>query len=118
MAELFLPVLSHFLNGNPWTASDGRLRYRVVPSLAQEEADCILTAQVWEGPWAYEFSQIEEEKIVPLSEAGLKVLRQWLGDWRELIAQRPHRTMAEDFERRIPPETDPRIEEVTKAKEG
>ena len=103
MAELFLPVLSHFLNGNPWTASDGRMRYRVVPSLAQNVEECILTAQ---GPWAYEFSEIEEEKIFPLTEAGLKVLRQWLGDWREDIAQRPHRTMEEDYKRRIPDETD------------
>ena len=117
MAELFLPVLSHFLNGNLWTASDGRLRYRVVPSLSQEEKDCPITAQVWEGPWAYEFSTVEEEKLFPLSEAGLKVMRQWLGDWRETIAQRPHRTLDEDYERRVPPETDPRIEEVTKAKE-
>ena len=28
--ELFLPVLSHFENGNFWTASGGALRYKVV----------------------------------------------------------------------------------------
>ena len=31
MDELFLPVLSHFENGNFWTASGGRMRYRVDP---------------------------------------------------------------------------------------
>ena len=106
MEELFLPVLSHFQNKNPWSASAGRLRYRILPTVAENEEDSLLTAEVWEGPWAYEFSQIEEEKIFPLSEAGLKVLRQWLGDWREIITQRPHRTMAEDFERRVSDETD------------
>ena len=45
MEELFLPVLSHFQNGNFWTASGGRMQCRVDPG---EEA---LTAQVWEGPW-------------------------------------------------------------------
>lgn len=118
MAELFLPVLSHFLNGNPWTGSDGRMRYRIVPDLDDKVEDCTLTAQVWEGPWAYEFSTVEEEKLFPLSEAGLKVLRQWLGDWLEVIAQRPHRTLDEDYARRVAPETDPRIEEVRKAREG
>lgn len=118
MDELFLPVLSHFFNGNPWTASDGRTRFRIVPTLGQEEKDCILTAQVWEGPWAFEFSTVEEEKIFPLSEAGLKVMRAWLNQWRTTINRRPHRTMAEDYERRVPPETDPRIEEVSKKLHG
>ena len=103
MAELFLPVLSHFLNGNPWTASDGRLRYRVVPSLAQEEADCILTAQVWEGPWAYEFSTVEETRTFPLSEEGLTALPLWLTEWADKVNARPARTMAEDDERRVSP---------------
>ena len=31
MEEYFLPVLSHFQNGNIWTGSDRRLRYRLVP---------------------------------------------------------------------------------------
>ena len=34
--ELFLPVLSHFENGNFWTASGGALRYKVVPDTGGE----------------------------------------------------------------------------------
>ena len=36
MDELFLPVLSHFENGNFWTASGGRMRYRVDPEPGEE----------------------------------------------------------------------------------
>ena len=36
--ELFLPVLSHFENGNFWTASGGRMRYRVDP-VKEEDVD-------------------------------------------------------------------------------
>ena len=46
MEEVFLPVLSHFQNGNAWTGSGGRLRYRLVP-----ESE-IISAEVWEGPFA------------------------------------------------------------------
>ena len=48
--ELFLPVLSHFENGNFWTDSGGRMRYRVDP-VKEEDAWSALEAQVWEGPW-------------------------------------------------------------------
>ena len=43
MEEMFLPVLSHFQNGNAWTGSGGRLRYQLGPG---EET---LAARVWEA---------------------------------------------------------------------
>ena len=101
MEELFLPVLSHFQNKNPWSASVGRLRYRVIPTLAENEEESLLTAQVWEGPWAYEFSTVEESKTFPLSEAGLEELPRWLLQWAEAINARPKGTMAEDDQRRV-----------------
>lgn len=94
MAELFLPVLSHFENGNPWSASAGRMRYRIRPE------DGGLTAQVWEGPWAYEFSDVEETRAFPLSQEGLDQLPPWLEQWRQTIEARPRRTLAEDIARR------------------
>ena len=63
--ELFLPVLSHFENGNFWTASGGALRYKVVPDTGESPR---LTAEVWEGPWRYQDSTVEETKEFPLSE--------------------------------------------------
>ena len=57
--ELFLPVLSHFENGNFWTASGGALRYKVVPDTGESPR---LTAEVWEGPWRYQDSTVEERQ--------------------------------------------------------
>ena len=74
--ELFLPVLSHFENGNFWTASGGALRYKVVPDTGESPR---LTAEVWEGPWRYQDSTVEETKEFPLSEEGLEELRGWPG---------------------------------------
>ena len=100
MAELFLPVLSHFQNKNPWSASDGRLRYRILPTVAESGSDSFLTAEVWEGPWAYEFSTVEESKAFPLTEEGLRALPSWLTQWAETVNARPQRSMAEDDQRR------------------
>lgn len=101
MAELFLPVLSHFQNKNPWSASAGRLRYRILPTVTDAEGGGTLTAQVWEGPWAYEFSTVEETKDFPLSEEGLQALPSWLQEWADRVNSRPKRTMAEDDKRRV-----------------
>lgn len=105
MAELFLPVLSHFQNKNPWTASAGRLRYRIIPTVAEQESDSFLTAEVWEGPWAYEYSTVEETKRFPLTEEGLAALPQWLTQWGQTVNARPKRSMAEDDSRRKAPQT-------------
>lgn len=105
MAEFFLPVLSHFQNKNPWTASAGRLRYRILPTVAEKEADSYLTAEVWEGPWAYEYSTVEETKTFPLTEEGLDALPSWLCQWADTVNSRPPRSMAEDDGRRVELET-------------
>ena len=80
--ELFLPVLSHFENGNFWTASGGALRYKVVPDTG-------------EGPWRYQDSTVEETKEFPLSEEGLEELRGWLARWRTEMNARPKKTLEE-----------------------
>lgn len=100
MAELFLPVLSHFENQNSWSASAGRLRYRIVPTLAAASEESILTAEVWEGPWAYEFAQVEETRSFPLSQEGLTLLPSWLEQWRLNVESRPCRTLSENIARR------------------
>lgn len=96
--ELFLPVLSHFENGNFWTASGGMLRYKIVPG---EEG---LTAEVWEGPWSYKFSRVEETRLFPLSEEGLGELRRWLLDWQAQMDARPKKTLAETIANRVEPQ--------------
>lgn len=104
MAELFLPVLSHFQNKNPWTGSSGRLRFRILPTAAEGGSGDLLAAEVWEGPWAYEFSTVEDAKSFPLSEEGLKELSGWLEDWGKTVNSRPKRSLEEDVARRIEPE--------------
>jgi len=104
MEEIFIPVLSHFENENPWTASRGRMRCRVVPTAAGESAQSVLTAQVWEGPWAYEYSTVEETKVFPLTEAGRAGLAAWLEQWAQAMNARPRQSLAEDIARRQEPE--------------
>lgn len=104
MAELFLPVLSHFQNNNPWLGSMGRLRYRIIPTVAEREEESLLTAQVWEGPWAYEFSTVEETKDFPLTEEGLEALQQWLEEQRQVVEARPQHTLEENIARKKMPE--------------
>lgn len=107
MAELFLPVLSHFQNQNPWTGSLGRLRFRAVPTVTGGESDeptGDITVELWEGPWAYEFSTVEETKTFPLSQEGLEGLREWLTGWGKTVNARPPRSLEEDMARRVEPE--------------
>ena len=97
--ELFLPVLSHFENGNFWTASGGRMRYRVDPVLGEDQPPA-LTAQVWEGPWNLLDSRVEETRPFPLSEEGLAELRRWLMTWAGEINARPPKTLAQTIAER------------------
>lgn len=98
---MFLPVLSHFQNDNPWSASAGRASYRIRPT-AEEEGR--LTVEMWEGPWAYEFSTVEWTETFPLSEEGLTAVREWIEVHQAEINARPRRSMEEDLQRRRAPE--------------
>lgn len=107
MAQQFFPVLSHFQNNNSWLSSDGRLRYRIVPTLDKvpegEDPTGFVTAETWEGPWAYEFSTVEETAVFPLTQEGLQALSPWLAERGAQVNARPKRTMAEDAARRKEP---------------
>ena len=97
---IFLPVLSHFENENFWTASGGRMRYRVDPVKGNEENPPSLTAQVWEGPWLLQDSTVEETKSFSITEEGLEELRAWVLDWQKAINARPPRSMKETIQAR------------------
>ena len=111
MDELFLPVLSHFENGNFWTTSAGALCCRVDP-VKEEDAWTGLDAQVWEGPWSLADSRVEETRRFPLTGEGLEELRAWLTAWREEMNARPKKTLAETIAAR-----DARRAEIQKEKE-
>ena len=98
--DLFLPVLSNFENDNFWTASAGRMRYRVDPVKGEGDTPSSLTAQVWEGPWRLQDSTVEETTAFPMTEEGLDQLRVWVLAWQEKINARPPRSMAETIQAR------------------
>lgn len=91
--ETFMPVLSHFENGNPWSASAGALRWRIIPQL--EEEPPVLRVEVWQAPFSYEFSAVEETKDFPLTQEGLTAIPAWLDHWQEEMDGRPRPTLAE-----------------------
>ena len=97
---IFLPVLSHFENENFWTASGGRMRYRVDPVKGDEENPPFLTAQVWEGPWRLQDSTVEETKSFHMTEEGLEELRSWVLVWQQTINARPPRSLKETLQAR------------------
>lgn len=92
MAEVYLPVLSHFQNKNVWLASIGRLRFQITPG---ED----LSAEIWEGPWCYDLSKVEETKAFPMDEGGIDALRGWLCEKAKEVNGRPKRSLAENLER-------------------
>ena len=93
MEELYLPVLSHFQNGNVWTASAGKLRYRAAGGET-------IAAEVWQGPWNLELAEIEEKREFPLTEEGIDQLRAWLLTWAEEMNARHEETLEQTLERR------------------
>ena len=80
---------SRFRRGEP-----AAMRYRVEPK------NGTLVAQVWEGPFGYALSEVEETTSFPLSDPGLEELRAWVGRWSAAINARPPRSLAENLERR------------------
>lgn len=89
MEKLYLPVLSHFENGNIWIASSGRLRFKITP----DEGN--LVAELWEDPWSYEFSKVEATQHFPLTEEGIETLGHWLTEQAEQVNARPKKTFSQ-----------------------
>ena len=84
MEPLFLPVLHSFENNNIFTGSFGALRFRVTPSIVmlnQKEVnfdESSMKCECWHGEYCYEKSQMEDEKVFPLSEPARQEMYDWL----------------------------------------
>lgn len=82
--KLYLPVLHSFENGNVFTGSRGALRYKITPNVVMLRPKEVnfdqssLRAESWHGEYCYENSDIEREKVFPMSSEGLDTLRSWL----------------------------------------
>ena len=84
MEELFLPTLHTFENDNVFTGSFGALRFKVTPQIEYANPKEVNTekssmkAEFWHGPFCYEKSEMEGERVFPLSEEGRQALRKYL----------------------------------------
>lgn len=97
MGAFYLPVLSHFQNENIWIASDKNMRFKITPT-----ADA-LNAEIWEGPWAYEFSRVEETASFPLSDEGIEALGAWLTERSALFNARAPKSFTQSLAARREP---------------
>ncbi len=77
MAEIYLPTLLFWENGNSWYGSDGAARFYIRP-VRPEGEEPRLEAELWRGPLTRELSQIEDTAAFPLNEEGLSQLAAWL----------------------------------------
>ena len=86
MEPLFIPTLHTFENNNIFTGSWGALRYKITPSIVMATpkevnmAQSSMKAEFWHGPFCYEKSEIEGERVFPLSLEGRSEMEQWLND--------------------------------------
>lgn len=82
--EIFLPVLHSFENNNVFTGSFGNLRFKITPNVIMANAKEVdmeqssVKAEYWHGAFCYEKSEIEAEKVFPMSEEGREAIRDWL----------------------------------------
>lgn len=84
MEPIFVPTLHTFAMNNGFTGSRDLFRYKITPLIQMRtkkdvdmEASSI-RAEYWHGPLCYEKSEIEEEKIFPMSPEGRQALQDWL----------------------------------------
>ncbi len=82
--ELFLPTLHWFAMNNSFSGSCGLFRFMLKPQVVMatpKEVDfsqSSIKAEFWHGAFCYELSQMEGEKIFPMSEEGRAELLSWL----------------------------------------
>lgn len=85
MAEIFIPTLHTFENGNIFTGSCGLLRFRIVPTVTQtankkgvipEESS--IHCEFWHGELCYELSRMEDAQTFPMTQEGRTALKAWL----------------------------------------
>jgi len=69
---------------NTFTGSCGMFRFKIVPNVVKstpKEVDfeqSSIKAEYWHGPFCYEKSEVEAEKIFPMTEEGRAAMKVWL----------------------------------------
>jgi len=84
MPDIFIPTLHTFAMENTFTGSCGMFRFKIVPNVVKstpKEVDfeqSSIKAEYWHGPFCYEKSEVEAEKIFPMTEEGRAAMKVWL----------------------------------------
>lgn len=84
MKEIYLPTLHWFAMNNLFTGSCGTFRFRAKPEVVMATAKEVdfeastVVCEFWHGPFCYEKSAMEERKVFPMSEEGMKNMKAWL----------------------------------------
>ena len=86
MAELFIPTLHTFAMNNIFTGSSGLFRFRAEPKVVMATAKEVdftqstIEVKFWHGLYCYEKSEMEGERVFPMTEEGRSAMKQWLED--------------------------------------
>ena len=84
MQEIFLPTLHWFAMTNTFSGSCGQFRFMAKPNVIMATAKEVdfeqstVKCEFWHGPFCYEKSEMEGEKIFPLTEEGRADMKAWL----------------------------------------
>ena len=78
MSSIYLPTLLFWENGNSWYGSLGQARFFLKPETPEGEEVPQITARLWRGPLAMEFSQILDTARFPVTQEGLEAATAWL----------------------------------------
>ena len=84
MKEVFLPTLHWFAMKNPFSGSCGEFRFMAKPDVVMATAKEVdfgassITCEFWHGLYCYEKSEMEGEKIFPMTEEGRMEMKTWL----------------------------------------
>ena len=84
MAELFIPTLHTFAMKNTFTGSSGLFRFRAEPNVVMATAKEVdfeqstIEVKFWHGLYCYEKSEMEGQKVFPMTEEGRLDMKQWL----------------------------------------
>ena len=86
MKELYIPTLHTFAMNNVFTGSLGAFRFRAEPKVIMatpKEVDfeqSTIECKFWHGPFCYEKSTMEGERVFSLTEEGRQAMKKWLED--------------------------------------
>ena len=84
MKEIYLPTLHWFAMKNSFSGSCGQFRFLAKPEIVMatpKEVDfeaSSIRCEFWHGPFCYELSTLEGERVFPLSEEGKNAMQHWL----------------------------------------